>query len=600
MSATPATPRQFRVWRVFLATWVIVFALLTCWVFASPLGAGPDEPAHIVKAYGVSHGDLAGRIDPALPGDRAFEVPGYIKDFTTMVGCYRFDPSMPGSCLGAIDNQPSEMVEVFSGAGSYNPVYYFLVGWPSYFLDGAKVIHGMRLASALLYSLGIAWGITALASRRRRSWTMLAAAVTLTPMSLFMGAVVNISSMELAAAFAMSASLIALLDRGRRMPRTALILGVLISGTLLANSRSVGPLWFVIIAAALLIDGRLWRELIRSKLFWGAVVVLGGVGGTAYLWMQRVGGSGAPSTLGWGAGVVTPREGIEYMLSRTLEHAAGYVGTFGWLDTRLPDTIILIWGGLLFALVAAALLLGDGWGRVRTLVLTMALIAVPALLQGMSWYTHGHIWQDRYVLAIVFALTLCAGATLDDAIPGLVHLYRGRTTMFLLLAGLLVMHGFAILWNLRRYVTGLDEPKVEWRKMLSEPLWEPSTPGGWPVLVVVFSFAALAWVLLIARLSSRTSRNRRARWRVASGAPQVAVPTAPAVIAPIVVESEVEPVERGTDTVPVASPAHANDDAAVGSEPDRDENTAADEPSADEAAEFEPVAPARADVDADK
>ena len=118
--------------------------------------------------------------------------------------------------------------------------------------------------------------------------------------------------------------------------------------------------------------------------------------------------------------------------------------------------------------------------------------------------------------------------------------------------------------------------------------------------MVVFCFAALAWVLLIARLSSRTSRNRRARWRVASGAPHVAVPTATAVIAPIVVESEVEPVERGTDTVPVASPAHADDDAAVGSEPDRDENTAADEASTDEAAELEPVAPARADVDADK
>lgn len=525
MTVPTERPHSARLGRVFLATWAIIFTLLACWAFASPLGAGPDEPAHLVKAYGVSHGDFVGREDAALPGDRAFQVPGYIRDLAINTACFSGRPAMPGSCLGAVDNQPSELTEVFSGAGSYNPVYYLLVGWPSHFLDGAKLVHGMRLVSAFFYSLGIAWGITALASRRHRSWLMLAAAVTLTPMSLFMGASVNISAMELSASFALAASLIALLDRGRRMPRGALIAGVVISGALLATSRSVGPLWFAIIAVALLVDGRLWRELIRSKMFWAGVALLGAIGAFALVWMQQVGGSGVPSKLGLGAGVVTPREGIEFMLSISLEHATGYVGTFGWLDTKLPTTTLLVWGGLLFAFVAGALILGRGWGRVRTLLLTVALIAIPALLQGMSWYTHGYIWQDRYALALVFALVLCAGATLDDAIPGLVHLYRGRTALIVTLAGLLIMQCFAILWNLRRYVTGLDEPSVPWRKMFTEPLWNTATPGGWQGVLAVFCLAALAWVLLVARLSSHTARNRDRRWSMVARDPRGAAST---------------------------------------------------------------------------
>ena len=43
------------------ATWWISFAVfgaLAClWALTTPLGAGPDEPAHIIKAAAVAHGD---------------------------------------------------------------------------------------------------------------------------------------------------------------------------------------------------------------------------------------------------------------------------------------------------------------------------------------------------------------------------------------------------------------------------------------------------------------------------------------------------------------------------------------------------------------
>ena len=61
---------------------------------------GPDEPAHVVRAHAVAHGDLLGDPVPGLPpGYRAVTVPASLG--TGDPACYRHDPTVPSDCAAA-------------------------------------------------------------------------------------------------------------------------------------------------------------------------------------------------------------------------------------------------------------------------------------------------------------------------------------------------------------------------------------------------------------------------------------------------------------------------------------------------------------------
>lgn len=481
-----------RALRVFLAGWAALAALMAVWALSDPIMAGPDEPSHAIKAVAVVRGQLAGEARQEAPGFRYVQVPDWAAELDSgRPTCYAMNPYQTGDCVPDIDGSNDVVVEGRTAAGTYDPLYYALVGWPSLVLEDEAAVFGMRLASAVLCSGVLAAGLAAMASRRRASWSFAAAAVCVTPMVAFLGSHVNVSGLEAAAAFALAAWLGALVEPGRRLPLGVAVSGVALSAVLLANTRSVGPLWLAVIAVVCLLDGRIWPQLLRSWRFWAGAALIA-VGGAFAAWWALSMGGGEARALGEGAGEVTFAEGFEFMLAKALDTADGYVGVFGWLDARLPATTVSVWGGLMFALVAAAILLGRGWARVRVVAMTLAYLLLPAIIQGSSWYTHGYIWQSRYIIAIVLALVVCAGSALDEAVPPLSAIPRGRTTAVVLSAGLGVMQCFALAWNLRRYVTGLDEEHSPWSEMTTDPMWQPRL--GWQLVLALGVVAALAWI----------------------------------------------------------------------------------------------------------
>ena len=46
--------------RVFTVSFVLVFLNMAAWSLASPLFSSPDEPAHVVHAVALDHGQLIG------------------------------------------------------------------------------------------------------------------------------------------------------------------------------------------------------------------------------------------------------------------------------------------------------------------------------------------------------------------------------------------------------------------------------------------------------------------------------------------------------------------------------------------------------------
>ena len=71
----------------FFTAWIALSLMSIAWAFASPLGSGPDEPAHLIKAASVVRGELVG---PQGDTGNIVDVPAAVA-WTATQDCYRFD-----------------------------------------------------------------------------------------------------------------------------------------------------------------------------------------------------------------------------------------------------------------------------------------------------------------------------------------------------------------------------------------------------------------------------------------------------------------------------------------------------------------------------
>lgn len=483
--------------RAFLAAWAVLFALSAAWAISNPLTAAVDEPSHMIKAAGTVRGELRGTPVEGDPSVRMFHVPAYVAETQSIGLCERGRPSMHAGCLPAVVPGNTATVEVFTTAGDANPVYSALVGWPTLLLDGARALFGMRLASALLASGLLALGFAGVAALRRRSWTLAASAIAVTPIVLHFAGSVNPMAMEAPAGFALAAWLLALVDARRRVPRPWAAVWAAASAILLLCASAASPIWALAIGAVVLLGGGLPRARHgRGRLEWLALSAVAVAAVAAVGWTLRTGAPLFPR-IGGDIGGVSFWAGAESMLSHTLDHASGYVSMFGWDDTAPPWTLALVWGGLMVAVALAALFIGRGPARGRAAWAVVAVVLLPALVQGALWPVIGYVWQDRYLLALVLAMLVVAGAALDSGLPPIGEVVRGRTALWMLLAGLWIMSLFALLWNLRRHVTGIDEKLRDWSTMLADPSWQP--PGHWLLWAGLLAVAAAVGAVLLAR-----------------------------------------------------------------------------------------------------
>ena len=494
----PDRPRSF--WRVLLGSWAILAVLSGLWALATPIGAAPDEPAHLIKAASVARGQLVGA--PGQFGE-VVQVPLYIA-YTHTLTCYAFVPDEAADCMPSIPENPAAIVDASTTAGLYNPLYYALVGWPSLVFDDEKGIYAMRAVGAILTSLLLALSFALISRWRAPTLPSIGLAVAITPMVLFLAGTVNPNSIEVAATLTAFAGMLTLVrDQPGRLWPTATI--VFVSAAVAANMRGLSLLWLAIALAAplVLLTRARFLELIRTR----AVQVLIGVtllaAVVAAIWLLSTNSLGSaiddPDNPSTAPGIGTsPLFGFVWTLFSTFEYDQGIVGVFGWLDTPAPTFVFFVWAVLAGGLLLLAIVLLRGRALALVLGLGVALLLLPPVLQGIYITSGGIIWQGRYILPIFVITIVAAGALLADRLG---QLERGTTTRLLVVvAGLWSFAQFqSFATALRRYAVGHDGG---WLDLLT-PEWSP--PGGVLPVLAAFGVAAVAaavgFILLVRRRS---------------------------------------------------------------------------------------------------
>jgi predicted membrane protein DUF2142 len=224
---------------------VLAFGNMAVWSLASPLSASPDEPAHVDRAVALDHGQLIGQ---------TYQNDGNAKTVVTvpkMYGaenyygsCFTFNSAQPATCAKPLTSSTQELPTI-TYVGRYPPLYYAIVGLPSIVGTSHATIYFMRLMSGLLSAVFLALAVMAVATWSRRRLLLVGVLVPATPMTFFLGSVVNPSGFEISSALCLwSAGLVLALERADRPPPG--LVAVVVGATMaLLLARGLSPLWVV-------------------------------------------------------------------------------------------------------------------------------------------------------------------------------------------------------------------------------------------------------------------------------------------------------------------------------------------------------------------
>ena len=484
-----SSPGEHGVWRSWPVLVLLFFVPAAAWAVANPLFSVPDEPSHVTKAVSIWYGDLSGKVTQPGTGVRTYRLPAF---WAPHDPCFaRQIDTGPASCPPVLSGS-HRVVDVSTPSGAYPPLYFALVGWPGRLFPRAFGVYLMRLVSALLCAVFLAAAVRALLRVLRPGLAVAGVLVAVTPMTWFLAGSVNPSGFEIATAIALWAHVLAVARRSELdvagVP-TSLLVGLFVSGSAMALTRPLsGPFAAAIVILALLSTG--WPTLVAMArqrrlqiTFVGLAVVCVAAVGMVYatgIATKVVGGSPFPA----GADHWT------VILGTTPTYVSQMIGTFGWLDTPTSNLTLYVWLGLVFALMAGAVMLSR-WRHNIGLALTVAAtILIPLFLQAPLTGSTSLVWQGRYTLPIAAGIPLLAILSLDRG-AGLVAGLTRRLSVAVA-ATVAVLNTHALYWDLHRYTVGLDSRSLN----ILLGAWQP--PGGSVLWLAAMAGAGVLGVAIVA------------------------------------------------------------------------------------------------------
>lgn len=449
--------------RLFAGVFVTLFVLLTAWSLATPIFSVPDEASHTVRATTAVRGQIVG-------DGKYFEAPAYL--YIPGAGsCFAGQPTVTPACVGSSDAAPGELRRSITTAYTNSPVYYLVVGLPSLVFSGEAAIHAMRIFSGAIVAALLAVIAALVRCWPGARWTLLLPVGALTPMVFFLGGAINPNAVEVASAGAL---LVSLLTLAKHRPAGWLLwlssVTAVVSAALVTGGRSLGMLWLLLVGVSVVVAmrGADWQYLLRRASTWVVLGLLAVVGAGQLFWFTRPENQVKPQ--------IEPTPGSLFTVAQTmLENSFSYwkqlIGLFGTVDVPAPDVVIVIWFGVLAALVLFPVVLGRGRERWIALGFVAALFLIPVIIQVSLWRQVGDVWQGRYMLAIVLVLAIWGGMALDRA--GVAVGSRNTVAALRATAVVLAVGQFAAFaFTLRRYAAG----STSWIAAYLSPTWQP--PGG--------------------------------------------------------------------------------------------------------------------------
>ncbi|MER3387437.1 MAG: DUF2142 domain-containing protein [Microcella pacifica] len=491
---------------------VLALLALTAWVFASPIGAGPDDDYHLVSSWCA--GPTAE--ETCAPGEQPSTrvVPVALND----IECFAYDPLASASCQGEVWSwSVNEVVETDRGnfLGAYPPVYYAVMGA----LTGPDIqaaALGMRVLTVVLF-LAITTALFLLLPLRLRAPLIWGWLITTVPLGVFLLGTNNPSAWAM---IGVGSSWLALLGWFDATGRRKAGLGALfVVGVLMAaGSRGDAALY-----AGLGIVLVLLLTVARRRGFWldAILPVVMGLVALAFFLSARQSQSGLAGFSGSSevpaVGVVTePEQALSgfgifaYNLLNVPFLWSGVLGDWalGWLDTSIPP---LVSAATTAAFVAIGFVgLGRMWGR-KALVLgllVVTLVALPVYVLQAGGDLIGEQVQPRYLLPLIVLL------------GGMLMLARSARPItftlvqrFVIVASLSGANFVALHFNMRRYITGIDGASVD-LDTGAEWWWAgPIGPNA------VWLLGSVAYALLVWILVRSIARPSIARPSIDEGAP---------------------------------------------------------------------------------
>lgn len=502
-------------WRVFLLSWLLLSLIAVIWSIATPISAAPDEPSHIIKAASVARGEIRGANTP--DGQRV-EVPAYIA-FADNQTCFAYNPQITAECAPLEYGDTGKIVTTTTSAGLYNPTYYFLVGWPSLLFHTNAGVYAMRAVSGMLSSLFLALAFMMVSGWKRPLFPLLGLLVAATPMVFFLDGVINPSSVETTATLAAFIGVVGIVLHPARSLVTQRSIIVLASAAIAVNMRGISPLWVAIaLAAPFILSSRdQMSVLLRLQSIRIAAIGILLFTAASVVWTLLSNSLGTGLSTGVGAAPVagvgySPIHGFGQILIATFDYGEGLVGIFGWLDTPVPSSVYFAWSLFVGGLLLAGLSVLRRWRLVFVVVLTSALVFLPAVVQGIYVKSGGIVWQGRYALPIFVCVVFGVAAVLADRIPT-IDTVSAKPFTSLVIAIWLGAQMFAFVIALKRYAVGTAPVGgASWRGLFLRPAWSPPLVGTIGVTfafcVVCAGIALMAWLLAMRSRQPCAARHR--------------------------------------------------------------------------------------------
>ncbi|MDQ6725360.1 MAG: DUF2142 domain-containing protein [Actinomycetota bacterium] len=494
-------PRRRGGRRLVLGLLIGCYALLAvAWVMGNPPGAAPDEGDHYVRALAVASGDVVGRPNPELVGQpkalpkKAGEpalAALWLKEGVRVVtvpaglapvgwGCNAFRSAVDASCLLGQPPPPAGPTEAPTTMGTVEPAMYVLPGLAARLGDRPDTALRLgRLADATVAVALLGVAAALLWTPSRSPLVLVGLLVAVTPMVVFVESSLSLSGPEIASGICFFAALLRL-GRGRAGHPVWVAAGV--SGVMLATSRSLGPVW-ILMMAAVTVGCYGWgpcRRAVRDGGAWAAVAIaaISLAALSTAVWEKAVQpGVNVDGAYFWKQ--VPPSFGDLPGVGRDL------VGHFGWLDTGLPKAAYLLWASMVVVLLVAALVLGSGRQRAVLLLVPVGTVLLILLISAGLMRQNGFRVQGRHVLAFAVMGPMLAGEVLS-ANAGRLRTIRPGWLLLGFAVPAMGVHVAAWYTNARRSAVGATGPV--WFVGLSK--WSP--PGSWTLWGLVVALAAAA------------------------------------------------------------------------------------------------------------
>jgi hypothetical protein len=491
--------------RSLVQTWLVSFVLIgalgSLWALASPLGSGPDEGEHVIKAVALYRGQLIGKPVPTRdPAYVSFNVPKTYGLLPFYPDCYRVRPPRPASCEGPL-LASSTQVPTPTYTGRYPPLYYLLVGWPSLFSYTGTSVYLMRLVSVIVSALFIGLAVALALTYAESSIVVGAVLLAVTPAALYLSSVVEPNGLEISSALCLWTALALLLSKERDKVPRPLVHAAGAAATAMALTRALSVAWVagilfvtLVVAAPPALVRALFRD--TAARLWGVVLLVASCVAVAWVATQ-----GALDVVALGNKQFTAIHAFRYVLDHTRRYAVEMFGSFNPRGTLVPAAIEPFFWTALGALVIWALV-RSGWrARLAMLLVIVATVLAGPVLTAASIHTDGIIWNGRYALPVLVGLPVLAGVAVDRTAEA-----KWKAPAAVLVAVALGCQVVGIYWLMRRFAVGTQGAinilftRVEWEPPLGVPL----------IAIAALALAVLigAWVLVVApRLLARSQRS---------------------------------------------------------------------------------------------